>query len=514
MKAKLGNQPVLTAVIYIRVSSKDQLDGYSLESQEKVCRAYADKQGLAVLKLFREEGESAKTADRTELQNLLRYCGKNQGRVGNVIVYKLDRFARNLEDHYALKVILRKCGVTILSATEAIASDPQGQLMEGILSAMAQFDNNIRAQRTAEGMRTALNAGNWAFKANFGYVNTRDAANNKVIVPERKREPIVRFIFEEYAKGIYTFRELAQKAMKLDPTLRLDISPQLLVKILTNPLYCGWISVPKWDICVPGKHEPIVSKELFDKVQFLLTGGDPKKVIRNLNNPDFPLRGVKCGACGHSITGGWTRGKTGRRYAYYNCGKVGCEMRHSISKDDFEGEFTGFLTQLVPVEDTLDILKEAVACAYETELAEVSKQNSKIETELKRLGEQRDSLLELKLKGDLISDEEFKEHRGKFEERIRALQMSRSNSGYDGLDVSKAIDFSFGYIKNLPHEWKALDPADLKVLRKILFPQNVFYNYPGFQTPEACPIFGLIPVLPAQKETLVASWGFEPQFSP
>ena len=213
---KVKKSELSTAVIYTRVSSKDQLEGYSLESQEKVCRDFAVKQNLEVLKVFREEGESAKTADRTQLRVMMKFCEKHRGKIGKLIIYKVDRLARKNVDYYALKVIFRKYGIVIQSATEPIEDDPTGKLMEGMLASMAEFDNDVRAQRTAEGMKTRLKNGLWGWGAPVGYKNTKDVTGVKVIVPDAQRAPVVHMIFEEYARGLSTFKGIAQKATAIE----------------------------------------------------------------------------------------------------------------------------------------------------------------------------------------------------------------------------------------------------------------------------------------------------------
>src|SRR5216683_3423075 len=138
----------MNAVIYSRVSSKDQVEGTSLESQELACRDYARRQNLTISKAFIEEGESAKFADRTQLLELLSYCKDKTRTIEVLLVWKIDRFARNVEDHYTIKAALKKLGVHIVSVTEPIQADPNGKLLETILAGFAQFDNDIRALRT------------------------------------------------------------------------------------------------------------------------------------------------------------------------------------------------------------------------------------------------------------------------------------------------------------------------------------------------------------------------------
>src|SRR5258708_12634134 len=91
------------AVIYMRVSTKEQTENLSLSTQLKACEEYCERQGFEVLARFREEGESAKTADRTELQKLLQYCRTNKGRVQFVVVFNLPRFSPQNNDHFALR---------------------------------------------------------------------------------------------------------------------------------------------------------------------------------------------------------------------------------------------------------------------------------------------------------------------------------------------------------------------------------------------------------------------------
>jgi hypothetical protein len=130
-------RPMVGAVIYIRVSTKEQTENLSLSTQLKACEEYCERQGLEVLARFREEGESAKTADRTELQKLLQYCRLHKGKVQFVVVFNLTRFAREKYDHFALRAHLKSLGISLRSATEPIDDTSTGKLMEGVLAAFA-----------------------------------------------------------------------------------------------------------------------------------------------------------------------------------------------------------------------------------------------------------------------------------------------------------------------------------------------------------------------------------------
>src|SRR5258708_7897491 len=143
------------AVTYIRVSTKEQTENLSLSTQLKAC----------------EEYESAKTADRTELQKLLQYCRLHKGRVQFVVVFNVTRFAREKYDHFALRAHLKSLGISLRSVTEPIDDTSTGKLMEGVLAAFAQVDNDVRSERTRAAVRAALELARWKFPAPLWYLN-------------------------------------------------------------------------------------------------------------------------------------------------------------------------------------------------------------------------------------------------------------------------------------------------------------------------------------------------------
>ena len=156
---------MIGAVIYVRVSTKEQTENLSLPTQLRACEEYCRRQGYDVLERFNEEGESAKTTDRSQLQALLKYCRTHKGKVHFVVVYNLTRFAREKYDHFALRAHLKSLGISLRSATEPIDDTSTGKLMEGVLAAFAQFDNDVRADRTPRGDEGRPELGRWMFLA-------------------------------------------------------------------------------------------------------------------------------------------------------------------------------------------------------------------------------------------------------------------------------------------------------------------------------------------------------------
>ena len=109
-----------SAIIYVRVSSPRQVENFSLGVQEDACRAYCRTQGWPVLRVFREEGESATRADRTQLKALLDYCCAHGRDIAAVVVHSVSRWSRDTRDHFNLKAVLSRWGIALRSVTEPI----------------------------------------------------------------------------------------------------------------------------------------------------------------------------------------------------------------------------------------------------------------------------------------------------------------------------------------------------------------------------------------------------------
>ena len=354
---------VIDAVIYTRVSTKGQTENLSLPTQLKTCEEYCERQGLEVIASFREEGESAKTADRTQLQKLLTFCRANKGRVQFVVVYNLTRFAREKYDHFALRAHLKSLGISLRSATEPIDDTSTGKLMEGVLAAFAQFDNDVRSERTRGGMRAALELGRWPFLAPLGYLNARGAAG-KNLMPDPERAPLIRRAFQDFATGRFTKDEVLQNVNTLGLTTRRGkaVPSQTFDAILRNPVYISQIQVAAFGISKRGEFEPLITEKIFFRVQGILDGRYELTAPRGRNDPDFPLRGyVRCTACGKTLTASWSKGRSDY-YAYYHC-RNGCRAVN-VAKTKLEDLFVQELARLQPTAGFMRLVKDRVLTAW------------------------------------------------------------------------------------------------------------------------------------------------------
>ena len=306
------------AVIYCRVSTKDQVENFSLLTQEKACRDYCARNSFTVDKVFVEEGESAKTVNRPQFQKMLAYCREHKTKVTCLVVYAVSRFTRSSHDHLQTRALLAVLGVSLRSVTEPFDESSQGKLMESILASFAQFDNDMRAERTVAGMKAAISSGKWTFKAPLGYLNAGRNASPSLL-HDPKCGTLMKQAFELYGTGLHTTQKVLDMmtAAGLRTQHGKPVPKQTFNQLLKKPVYAGWLQVNGWGERVRGDFEPLVSQEVFDTVQAVLSGKRGSLTPRLRSNPDFPLRHfVKCGCCGKPLTASHSKGRN-KRYAYY-----------------------------------------------------------------------------------------------------------------------------------------------------------------------------------------------------
>src|SRR5690606_7086032 len=159
------------AVMYLRVSTEEQVDNYSLETQEDICRKDAERRNIEIVQVFREEGKSAKTIQgRPELIKLLEFCRRNKRTVDAVIVYRLDRISRQTADYLAIRKKLAECEIALISATEPTGNTPTEKFVETMLAGFAQMDNDVRSERSRNGMYARFKTGLTNGSVPLGYI--------------------------------------------------------------------------------------------------------------------------------------------------------------------------------------------------------------------------------------------------------------------------------------------------------------------------------------------------------
>ncbi len=340
----------MNCVVYLRVSTKDQAlkadseEGYSIPAQRDACVKYIKEKGWKLIDEYLDRGESARSARRPQLQEMLGRIAKQKD-VQVVIVHKIDRLARNMEDHVAIKAILTKAGCSLVSVVENFEDNASGHLVEGIHALMAEFYSANLGAETKKGMVQKTKQGGWAGMAPLGYLNIQTPMNGRLlrsIEVDEERAPFVKQLFDLYATGDFSLHELEEKLYKLGfrskgtaKQLPGKVHKSRLASMVQNPFYIGTI---RWNgIETKGIHQPLISKDLWDRVQEVVK-------VRNVagerrrKHPHY-LRGtVYCGECGSRMSSD-IKTKNGKEYLYFYClgqkRRNGCKQKY-ISGEDLE----------------------------------------------------------------------------------------------------------------------------------------------------------------------------------
>ncbi len=305
----------MTAVIYARYSSDSQREE-SIEGQIRECTAFAEKNGITVLRHYIDRAFSAKTDNRPEFQNMVKDSGKRL--FDMVIVWKLDRFARNRYDSARYKATLKKNGVKVVSATEVISDGAEGIILESVLEGYAEYYSADLSEKVIRGMtenalKTKYNGGTLP----IGY--QIDSDRHFQIDP--LTAPFVLEAFKRYDEGA-TMKELRDwlNDSGIKNTQGRELTYNSIQHLLKNRRYMGEYTYR--DIVVPGGIPAIVPQDLFDRVQERMAK-NKKAPARHKAEDDYLLTTkLFCGYCGAYLCGESGTSRTGVVHHYYKCVSV------------------------------------------------------------------------------------------------------------------------------------------------------------------------------------------------
>lgn len=485
------NSGLKRAIIYLRVSTEEQVDNFSLETQERICVQEAERRGMEVIQFFREEGRSAKNiTGRPVLMEMLEFCRKNKKTIDTLIVYRLDRLSRQVGDFLNIKKRLVEYQIALISTSEPTGNSPTEKFIETMLASFAQMDNDVKSERTKNGLRARFLAGLTSGTPPLGY-----KSENGYVVKDPETWDKVKEAWELMGTGSKTLREMTdlmnkwgirQKCHKKENI----IIPQSLSRMFRNKYYMGILTSEKYPEEVRGQHLPMVTQELFYRVQAVIDGRNTNIhtpiARRNIDNVEFPLRRiVKCGVCDNPVTGGWSKGKKAR-YAYYRCQK-GCKVP-SINAYKINNAALQFLSSIAPTKQALDAFIALLRRTYYQRVAQLQKRKEQADIELKRLYEMRQSLIQKNLSG-VYSDEIFKEQNKLIEEQIAAVQITKDDALLSKYNLEAIVKFMKDKFANLPQTYQMSSLSQIRVLLCSIAPSGLVWSYPGYYNTRISPIY-------------------------
>lgn len=473
-----------TGAAYIRVSTDMQLE-LSPESQLKAIKDYAEKNDIILSNefIFVDEGISGRKAERRPAFMQMIAVAKSKPKPFDVIlIWKFSRFARNREDSIVYKSMLRKqFGIDVVSISEQLGEDKTSILIEALLEAMDEYYSINLAEEVKRGMTEKISRGGVVSSPPFGYVMGKDRYE---IDPERAE--IVKQIFDRFLAEHKTLA-IAKwlNSMGIRTKTGNTFANRTVKYILTNPVYIGKL---RWNtdgkatatsryiqtentMIVDGGHEPIISKETFDKVQEVILEMEKKFTKYAHQTPSqFMLKGlVRCSSCGATLCMS-AKGK-GLQCGKYMHGQ--CNTSHYVSIEK--------LNQAVINAMEASLMQDSflVESNFKPDNAEADQIKTKIKKERAKL--QR---VKAAYENGIDSIEEYKSNKRRLEESIGQLeeQLNRFENPQECMiDIKDEIFQAFEIVTN-PEAGEALKNEVLRtIISQIIYDRatnsvEIFYK--------------------------------------
>ena len=437
--------------IYCRVSTEEQSEnGYSIDEQERLLEEWCKKMGYVIYKCYSDRGISGKNIkDRPALKELL--SDAKAGKFDMVISWKINRVSRKLEDVLKIVNLLEKNNITFKSYSEPFETDtPAGRIQFQMMALIGEFERGTIAQNVKMGMIAKAKSGNWCGGRVLGYdlvpnnsPEEEKKGKNKLKINEKEAE-IVRFIFNEYSKG-KGYKAITNQINKLGYKTKKgnDFSVGSIRDILTNPVYIGEIRYnvrQNWSekrrrninpnpIRVKGKHEAIIDRELWDKVQLILESkkGKPSRIY----DGEYPLTGIlRCPKCGAGMVISRTTNTLAdgskKRIAYYCCGNwknKGTSVCNSntIRVDKANEYVFKKIEELVSNEAMIKAVVKNINKERKDKVKPAKRLLGDIDKELEKLDKRKRKIFEA-YEDDILTKEEFQTRKNELNEKIRILE--------------------------------------------------------------------------------------------
>ncbi|HUD07268.1 MAG TPA: recombinase family protein [Candidatus Saccharimonadales bacterium] len=321
----------MNAILYIRVSTLDQAirgdqpEGFSIPAQREACKRKAKSLKSTVIDEYVDRGESARSADRPELQRLLNDLRDRKKEIDYIIVHKVDRLARSLHDDVMIGLAIQKAGAQLVSVTENIDETPSGKLLHGIMATIAEFYSRNLAAEALKGATQKAKRGGTPYRAPLGYINVSRQINERearTVVIDIERSALITWAFKRYATGDHSVKTITEELYKrgfrnrrTGTSMSKPIGRSGIAKMLHNRYYAGYVKY--CGIEYRGRHKPLVSAAVFANVQAM---SDSRRAgIRKRAHDHYLLGTLFCGQCGRRMSFTLTINRYKNAYPYFYC---------------------------------------------------------------------------------------------------------------------------------------------------------------------------------------------------
>lgn len=529
----------MKCVLYPRVSTEMQVDGFSLDGQRSSLKRFADREEMTVVDIYEDAGKSGKSIEgRPAFKKMLSDI-ENGLQIDYILVYKLSRFGRNAADILNSLEFIQSYGINLICIEEGIdSSQASGKLLISVLSAVAEIERENIIEQTMNGRKEKARQGGW----NGGFAPYGYYLKDKNLFIQEEEAEVIRIIYDKFANTEMGYGGVAQylnlqgiKKIQRQNGKLSEWSGHLVRQILDNPVYCGKIAFGRrakekvkgtknqyrqaWQeeyIVADGKHEAIISEELWNKVREkrIETGiKQPSKVGKDRSHLLTGL--LRCPVCGgpmYTNKHAWTnKDGTYKEVYYYVCSRnrmvrgKSCTYKAMLKKTEIEPLVIASIKELISNKTFAKEVKSRIGTQidtttidreiknYESKLREVDLNKARLENEIDTLPEDT-RYRDRKLHDMTIRLDGLYDIMVELEEKIEDAKLKRRSVEMNAITLDNVyrlmINFEKMYDRINDEERKALVSSLIKEIQ--IYPRDetevplksIFFNFPVFKEGE------------------------------
>lgn len=471
------------ALIYCRVSTLNQeIDGSGLQSQEHRCREYVRLKGYEVEKVFLDSASGGGDfMNRPAMREMLSYIDKNVQKNYIVIFDDLKRFARDTEFHFKLKATFKSRDVRLECLNYNFDDSPEGVFVETIFAAQGQLEKDQNKRQVIQKMKARLEDGYWPFFPPPGYESKKMEGKGKVLIPDNPEAKIIAEALDGFAsnrfQNVVDVNNFLIRKGFIEDNNKNHI--QKTISLLNRAsIYAGYMEYGPWDVTRrAGKHQAIISKECFAKIESKLSGNIKNKARKDISN-DFPMRGfVSCLECGKLMTSSWCKGRK-ERYPYYRCtNKICSNKEKNIRAETMEKELLSVLQEVIPRDELLEYVRARLVLKWQKTLDNLNDLKQSIDADISSCKSNIKALVMqmAKAKSDSVL-EAIQEQIDEFSKKEKVYSGRMYDINKINLNFGTALDLVFQILKNPYAEWQKGDLDHRRLLLGMIFDGEIPYD--------------------------------------
>jgi site-specific DNA recombinase len=474
---------------YCRVSTPGQVSGGNgLTTQETTNKQLFDKIEIPIIKIFYDTYTGGGDfMERPAMRELFQFIDTYKGKEPLVFVMDdLKRFARDVFEHILLKREFSKRGVEVRCTNYDFDDSPEGVFAENIIASSNQYDRESNRRQVLNRQKGRALGGYYPFPCAhiYGYKMQKYAEHGLMPTPDKDADIVaemcVKFSRKELLRFIDGARFLREKGV-LKTKVPEEKQIETVKSILLNPLYAGYIHIPKFEIEYhPGKHKALISDETFRRNVARILGADKdlKSITKrqiNAFDDDMPLRGlIKCAACNNCVTGA----RNGKGFCYYQCNTRGCKLKgKTMSSVKANEELEKILKDNECSQAIIDLTTAIFADVWRDEVQNAKESERASLRQVESLQKQIDKLVDSA--ASTTSDAMRKQYETRADKLLKDLELLSSKQviDFESEEMYRTSLYKvLGYMKSPYSLWVSSSVMQKRDLFKFIFEENPIYE--------------------------------------